>query len=60
MPFGTKNMPAHFQRMMGTREFHQKLSEDCLILYIDNITVFSITWEEHLKNISRVLSYQNE
>ena len=54
MPFGIKNAPSHFQRMMDT-EFHQELSEGWLIIYIDDIIIFTETWEEHLSKLSLVL-----
>ncbi|MBW0546759.1 hypothetical protein O181_086474 [Austropuccinia psidii MF-1] len=54
MPFGIKNAPSHYQRMMNTI-FPGELSEGCLIIYIDNIIVFSETWESHLTRLERVL-----
>ena len=55
MPFGIKNAPSHFQRMMDS-EFHKELSEGWLIIYIDDIIIASITWEEHLSRLDRVLA----
>ncbi|MBW0565245.1 hypothetical protein O181_104960 [Austropuccinia psidii MF-1] len=55
MPFGIKNAPSHFQRMMS-EIFLEELSEGCLIIYIDDIIVFSKTWEEHMCRLSRVLT----
>ena len=40
MPFGIKNAPSHFQRMMDT-EFHRELREGWLIIYLDDIIIFS-------------------
>ena len=44
MPFGIKNAPATFQRMI-----HNDFAglEGCEG-YIDNIVIFSDTWEQHL------------
>ncbi|MBW0543799.1 hypothetical protein O181_083514 [Austropuccinia psidii MF-1] len=55
MPFGIKNAPSHFQRMMN-ENFPEELSEGCLIIYIDDIIVCSKTWEEHMYRLSRVLT----
>ncbi|MBW0542531.1 hypothetical protein O181_082246 [Austropuccinia psidii MF-1] len=54
MPFGIKNAPSHYQRMMNTI-FPEKLSEGWLIIYIDDIIVCSETWENHLTRLERVL-----
>ncbi|MBW0525611.1 hypothetical protein O181_065326 [Austropuccinia psidii MF-1] len=54
MPFGIKNSPSHYQRMMNTI-FPEELSEGWLIIYIDDIIVCSETWENHLKRLERVL-----
>ncbi|XP_063788599.1 uncharacterized protein LOC134943977 [Pseudophryne corroboree] len=52
MPFGMKNAPATFQSVVddllkGFREFAQA--------YLDDIAVFSRTWEEHLGHVGLVL-----
>ncbi|KAJ1218285.1 hypothetical protein NDU88_005868 [Pleurodeles waltl] len=52
MPFGMKNAPATIQRlvnqvMAGVDEFSAA--------YLDDIAVFSSTWEEHLQNLCKVL-----
>ncbi|MBW0501458.1 hypothetical protein O181_041173 [Austropuccinia psidii MF-1] len=54
IPFGIKNAPSHYQRIMNTI-FPEKLSEGWLIIYIDDIIVFSDTWENHLTRLERVL-----
>ncbi|MBW0528731.1 hypothetical protein O181_068446 [Austropuccinia psidii MF-1] len=54
MPFGIKNAPSHFQRMMN-KIFPEELSEGWLIIQIDDIIVCSKTWEEHIYRPSRVL-----
>ncbi|MBW0537917.1 hypothetical protein O181_077632 [Austropuccinia psidii MF-1] len=38
MPFGIKNAPSHYQRLMNTL-FPKKLSEGWLIIYIDDIII---------------------
>ena len=52
MPFGMKNAPATFQRMM--EKVLNGLSHS--YAYIDDVVVRSETWEEHLSNIREVLN----
>ena len=51
MPFGLKNAPSHFQRTM-----EQVLASvaDCAAVYIDDVIIFSSSWQEHLKHLARV------
>ena len=53
MPFGLHNAPATFQRMMNDIlcEYH-----DCCQVYIDDVAVYSMTWEEHLEHLRRVFT----
>ncbi|MBW0569238.1 hypothetical protein O181_108953, partial [Austropuccinia psidii MF-1] len=46
MPFGIKNAPAHFQRMMDTI-FQEEILEGLMVVYIDDIIIYSETWEDH-------------
>ncbi|MBW0498915.1 hypothetical protein O181_038630 [Austropuccinia psidii MF-1] len=55
MPFGIKNAPSHFQRMMS-EIFPEEPLEELLIIYIDELVVWPKTWEEHIYRLSRVLS----
>ncbi|MBW0514575.1 hypothetical protein O181_054290 [Austropuccinia psidii MF-1] len=55
MPFGIKNAPAHFQRMMNTI-FQEEILEGCMVVYIDYIIIYSETWADHVNYIDRVLS----
>ncbi|MBW0468036.1 hypothetical protein O181_007751 [Austropuccinia psidii MF-1] len=55
MPFGIKNAPAHFQRIMDTI-FQEEIFEGWMVLYIDDIIIYSETWEDHFQYIDRVLS----
>ena len=52
MPFGLQGAPATFQRMMDklTRGL-----EDSTAAYLDDLVIFSHSWEEHLQHIQRVL-----
>ncbi|MBW0548148.1 hypothetical protein O181_087863 [Austropuccinia psidii MF-1] len=54
MPFGIKNAPAHFQRMMDTI-FQEEILEGWMVVYIDDIIIYSETWEDHIQYIDRVL-----
>ncbi|MBW0502236.1 hypothetical protein O181_041951 [Austropuccinia psidii MF-1] len=54
MPFGIKNAPSHYQRIMNTI-FSEELSERWLIIYIDDIIAFSETWENNLTRLERFL-----
>ena len=52
MPFGLSGAPATFQRMMdqilnGLQKFSSA--------YLDDVVVFSDTWEEHLKHLRNIL-----
>ncbi|MBW0491068.1 hypothetical protein O181_030783 [Austropuccinia psidii MF-1] len=55
IPFGIKNAKAHFQRMMDTI-FQKEILEFWMVLYIDDIIIYSETWEDHVQYIDRVLS----
>ncbi|MBW0536515.1 hypothetical protein O181_076230 [Austropuccinia psidii MF-1] len=54
IPFGIKIAPSHYQRMMMNTIFHEELSEGWLNLYIDDIRIFSDTWNSHLTRRERV------
>ena len=50
MPFGLTNAPATFQRMMGNL---LKGIKGCLV-FIDDIIIFSDTWEQHQRILDDV------
>ena len=53
MPFGLKNAPSHFQRTM------EKVLQpvlDCAAVYIDDIVIFSKSWEDYITHLSRVFN----
>ncbi|MBW0585323.1 hypothetical protein O181_125038, partial [Austropuccinia psidii MF-1] len=54
MPFGIKNEPSNYQRMMNTI-FPTELSEGWLIIYIDDIIICSDSWSLHLERLESVL-----
>ncbi|MBW0472483.1 hypothetical protein O181_012198 [Austropuccinia psidii MF-1] len=55
MPFGIKNAPAQFQRMMDTI-FQEEILEGWMVVYIYDIIIYSETLENHVQYIGRVLS----
>ena len=54
LPFGMSGAPATFQRFMQ-RLFSEKLFE-ILLIYLDDLLVFSETFEEHLQHLDYVLT----
>ena len=57
MPFGLKNAPAVFQRLMQRVLMGLNLDNgpDFVSVYIDDVLVFSRTFEEHLKHLKLVI-----
>ncbi|MBW0490874.1 hypothetical protein O181_030589 [Austropuccinia psidii MF-1] len=43
IPFGIKNAPSHFQRMMDTI-FQEDILEGWMVVYIDDIIIYSQKW----------------
>ena len=52
MPFGLKNAPATFQRLMDN--ILKGLQEDTCMTYLDDIIVYSVSLEEHLIKLKKV------
>ena len=52
MPQGLFNAPATFQRIMDT--ILSDLKYSCVLIYLDNINVFSRTFNEHLEHLEQV------
>ncbi|MBW0581548.1 hypothetical protein O181_121263 [Austropuccinia psidii MF-1] len=55
MPFGIKNAPAHFQRMMD-KIFQVEILEGWMVVYIYDIIIYSEKWEDHLQYIVKEVS----
>ena len=53
MPFGLTNAPATFQRLMNN--VFSDLLDICVLVYLDNILIYSDTLEEHRHHIREVL-----
>ena len=58
MPFGLKNAPATFQRLMD--EFLEGLDENAVQVYMDDIVVFSPDRESHMKHLTQFMKRVKE
>ncbi|GJP59195.1 hypothetical protein CLOP_g9431 [Closterium sp. NIES-67] len=54
MPFGLTNAPSTFQLTMN--EVFRPLLDKCVIVYLDDILIYSTTREQHLKDLEAVFS----
>ena len=58
LPFGLKNAPAAFQRALN-HALRQHIGRICVV-YIDDILIFSKTFEEHIQHVEIVLNALRE
>ena len=54
MPFGLKNAPSTFQRMMNN-VLREHVNKICVI-YMDDILVFSTSLQEHISNLEKIFT----
>lgn len=52
MPFGLKNAPATFQRMMNN-VLREHINKHCVV-YMDDILVYSTSLEEHISRLNKI------
>ena len=55
MPFGLSNAPSMFQRFMN--ELFADLLDICVIVYLDDILIYSEDLEEHKEQVKEVLRW---
>ena len=58
MPFGLTNAPIVFQHMAN--DIFQDLLDICLIIYLDDLLIYSKTQEEHDSHVLLVLKRLRE
>jgi hypothetical protein len=58
MPFGLANSPAAFQHFMNN--IFQDLLDIYVVVYLDDILIFSKSWEEHILHVCEVLKCLKE
>ena len=54
LPFGLSNAPATFQKMMNS--VLQPFLDSCVVVYMDDILIYSKTLDSHLQHLDQVLA----
>lgn len=57
MHFGLTNAPTTFMQVMN--DVFRPFIDDFLIVYLDDILIFSRAWDEHVKQVLYVLKREN-
>ena len=55
MPFGLTNVPTTFQRFMN--DIFGDLLDVCMLVYLDDILIYSDSEEEHIRHVRKVLRH---
>lgn len=58
LPFGLTNAPATFMRLMN--DIFRSLLDVCVLVYLDDILIYSATSAEHVEHVTRVLQLLRE
>jgi hypothetical protein len=58
MPFGLTNAPTTFQSCMN-HVFNKQLRKH-LLVFFDDLLIYSKTWDEHLRHVDQILSIMEE
>lgn len=58
LPFGLTNAPGFFMRLMN--DIFAEYLDRFVIVYLDDILIYSETWEEHLEHLEMVLKKLRE
>ena len=53
MPFGVANAPAQFMALVN--DIFQDLLDECLVIFLDDLIVYSRNEEEHQEHLRKVL-----
>ena len=58
MPFGLTNAPASFQALIN--DTLREYLDDFVLAYLDDILIYSLTYEEHVQHVRKVLTKLRE